>query len=148
MGASDVVGGVLEDGEVEGKGAVPDVGREHGRADACRRRVGWWAGGDAGEDAVLVGFAEGAVAGVEVFGGLLDGEDADAGWEGAVEGAMEVGGGDGAASEKVATWARAWTPVSVRPEPWGRTVSPVMRWMAWASVPCMVGRLGWICQPL
>ena len=49
----------------------------------------------AGEDAVLVGFAEGVVAGVEVFGDGLDGEDADAGGKGAVEGAMEVGGGDG-----------------------------------------------------
>ena len=43
----------------------------------------------------------------------------------------------------MATWARAWTPVSVRPEPWGRTVSPVMRgwlrrafpgrWEGWAG---------------
>lgn len=50
--------------------------------------------GAAGEDAVLVGFAAGAVAGVEVFGDGGDGEDADAGWEGAVEGAMEICGGD------------------------------------------------------
>ena len=35
------------------------------------------------------------MAGVEGFGGLLDGEDADAGGKGAVEGAVEVGGGDG-----------------------------------------------------
>jgi hypothetical protein len=35
------------------------------------------------------------VAGVEVFGNLLDGEDADARGKGAVKGAMEVGGGDG-----------------------------------------------------
>ena len=48
-----------------------------------------------GVDAVLVGFAEGAVAGVEVGRGVLDGEDADAGREGAVEGAVEVGGGNG-----------------------------------------------------
>ena len=47
------------------------------------------------EDAVLVGFAEGAVAGVEVFGDGFDGEDADARGKGAVEGAMEIGGGDG-----------------------------------------------------
>ena len=48
-----------------------------------------------GGDAVFVGLAKGAVAGVEVFGGLLDGEDADAGREGAVEGSVEIGGGDG-----------------------------------------------------
>ncbi len=35
------------------------------------------------------------MAGVEVFGNLLDGEDADARGKGAVKGAMEVGGGDG-----------------------------------------------------
>ena len=43
--------------------------------------------------------------------------------------------GMGAAREKLATWARAWTPASVRPEPWGRTRSPVVRWMASESRP-------------
>jgi len=46
------------------------------------------------EDAVFVGFGEGGVAGVEGFGDGFGGEDADAGWERAVEGAEEVFGGD------------------------------------------------------
>ena len=95
VGAADVVGGVLEDGEVEGPGAVPYVGCEHGGAYAV---VGVGDGGrvdDAREDAVLVGLAEGAVAGVEVVGCWVDGEDADAGRKGAVECAMEVFGRDG-----------------------------------------------------
>ncbi len=83
MGAEDVGCGLLECGEVEGPGAVPYVGGEHGGADR------------GGGDAVLVGLAKGAVAGVEVFGGLLDGEYADAGWEGSVEGFVEIGCWDG-----------------------------------------------------
>ncbi len=35
------------------------------------------------------------MAGVEAGGGVLDGEDTDAGWESVVEGAVEVGRGDG-----------------------------------------------------
>ena len=35
VGAADVVCGVLEGGEVEGKVAVPDVGGPHGGADFC-----------------------------------------------------------------------------------------------------------------
>ncbi len=84
VSAEDVGGGLLEEGEVERKRAGPDVGSEHGGADAF-----------AGEDAVLVGFAEGAVAGVEVWRCGGDGEDADAGRESVVEGAVEIGGGDG-----------------------------------------------------
>ncbi len=60
VGAEDVGGGLLEMGEVEREAAGPDVGSEHGGADlriAC------------GEDAVLVGLAAGAVAGVEVLRG-------------------------------------------------------------------------------
>ena len=68
VGAEDVGCGLLQDGEVERKTAGPDVGGEHGRADAV-----------AGKDSVLVGFAKRAVAGVEVFGDSFDGEDADAG---------------------------------------------------------------------
>ena len=88
MGAEDVGGGLLEGVEVEIEAAGPDEGGEHGRADDA-------AGFAAGEDAVLVGLAAGAVAGVEFGRDGFDGEDADAGGEGAVEGAMEVGGGDG-----------------------------------------------------
>ncbi len=94
VGADDVAGGLLEDGEVEGEMAVPDVGGEHGGADGGRE-FGRGVEGAVGEDAVFVGFAAGGVAGVEVFGSVLEGEDADGGWEGAVEGKMEVGGGDG-----------------------------------------------------
>jgi len=83
VGAKDVGCGLLQYGEVEGPRAVPYVGSEHGGAD----------GG--GGDAVLVGFAKGAVAGVEIFRCLLDGEDADAGWEGSIEGFVEIGCGDG-----------------------------------------------------
>src|SRR5271170_5170784 len=77
-------GGLLEDGEVERIAADPYVRGKHGGADAITR-----------EDAVLVGFAEGVVSGVEVFGDGFDREDANAWGKGAVEGAMEVGGGDG-----------------------------------------------------
>jgi hypothetical protein len=94
VGADDVAGGLLEDGEVEGDMAVPDVGGEHGGADSGQ---GVWCGvqGAVGEDAVFVGFSAGGVAGVEVFGGVLEGEDADGGRESAVESEMEVGRGDG-----------------------------------------------------
>ncbi|MCU1248175.1 MAG: hypothetical protein JWQ49_1204 [Edaphobacter sp.] len=87
MGAEDVRRGLLQDGQVEREAAWPDVGGEHGRADAVIVA--------AGEDAVLVGFSQGAVACVEVFGDRFDGEDADACWKGAVEGAMKIGAGDG-----------------------------------------------------
>ena len=78
--------GLLQDGEVERKAAGPDVGSEHGRADASVVV--------AGEDAVLVGFAEGAVTGMEVCRDRFDGEDADACGERVVEGAMKIGCGD------------------------------------------------------
>ena len=84
VGAEDESGGLLESGEVDRERAGPDEGGEHGGADSVAR-----------EDAVLVGFAEGVVAGVEFGGDGFDGEDADAGWEGSVESAVEVGGGDG-----------------------------------------------------
>jgi len=93
--AADVVGGVLEDGEVEREGTVPYPGSEHGGADAVDGGGDGCGIGNSGEDAVLVAFAHGAVAGVEGFGGVLGGEDADAGWEGAVEGAVEVCRRDG-----------------------------------------------------
>src|SRR5579872_2622080 len=47
----------------------------------------------------------------------------------------------------VATWARAWTPASVRPEPCGKTFSPVTRPIAEASVPWMVAASGCTCHP-
>ena len=70
VSAEDVRCRLLQEGEIERETAGPDVGREKGRADA--------AAVVAGEEAVLVGFAQRAVAGVEVFGDGLDGEDADA----------------------------------------------------------------------
>jgi len=83
VGAEDVRGGLLERGKGKVERACPEEGSEHGGADPV-----------AGEDAVLVGFAEGAVAGVEVGGNSFDGECADAGWESPVECVVEVGGGD------------------------------------------------------
>ena len=102
VGADDVGGGLLQEVEVKGVAAGPDVGGEHGGADAfvlvVRGAVvrGAVAGGGAaaGKDAVLVGFSSGAVAGVEVFGDGFDGEDTDACGERAVEGSVKVGGGD------------------------------------------------------
>ena len=84
MGAEDVGGGLLKDGEIEGEWTGPDEGGEHGGTD-----------GAGGVDAIFVGFAGGAVAGMEVGGGVLDGENADAGRKGPVEGSMEVGRWDG-----------------------------------------------------
>ncbi len=84
MRAENVGGGLLEGSEVEEERAVPDVRGEHGGTDAA-----------AGVDAVLVSFAKGAVAGVEAGGSVFDGEDANAGREGVIEGAVEVCRGDG-----------------------------------------------------
>lgn len=94
MGAADVIGCVLEGGEVERKWAVPDVGSEHGGTDAVDCGRNGWGIEDAGKDAVLVGFTEGAVAGVEALGRDFDGEDANTGREGSIERAMEVCGRD------------------------------------------------------
>ena len=84
VGADDVGCGLLEGGEIEGALEGPDVRGEHGGADLV-----------AGEDAILVGFAAGAVAGVEACGDLFDGENADAWGEDAIEGPVKVGAGDG-----------------------------------------------------
>ena len=92
VGAEDVGGGFCGGFKVEGEGIVPDVRSEEWGADA----VGFagfadWV--DTGEEAVLVGLAESGVAGVEGgIGdrGVGDGEDADGGREGAIEGAVEV----------------------------------------------------------
>ena len=62
--------GLLQDVEVERETAGPDVRGEKGRTDASVVT--------AGEDAVLVGFSQGAVAGVEMLGDGFDGEDPDA----------------------------------------------------------------------
>ena len=84
-------GGLLKDGEIERVAARPDIGSEHGRADASGIDVV----PVAGEDSVLVGFAQGAVAGVEVFGDGFDGEDADARGKSAIERAVKIVGRDG-----------------------------------------------------
>src|ERR1700722_11474357 len=62
---------------------VPDGGGEHRGTDGR------------GGDAILVGFVAGVVAGMEVFGHGLDGEDANTRWEGPVEGSVKICGGDG-----------------------------------------------------
>lgn len=84
VGAEDMGGGLLEEAEVERDWAGPDEVRKHGGADAALRK-----------DAVLVGLAKSAVAGVEVLGCGFDGEDADAGGKGAIEGAMKIFCGNG-----------------------------------------------------
>jgi len=56
VGSEDVGGGPFKGGDVEGEVVAPEVGGEHGRADGGRR------------DAVLVGLAPSAVAGVEACG--------------------------------------------------------------------------------
>ena len=83
VGAEDVGGGLLEGFEVEVVAGGPDERGQEWRAEDAAR-----------EDAVLVGFAEGTAAGVEGFGDFFDGEDADAGREGVVEGPVEIGRGD------------------------------------------------------
>jgi len=83
MGSDDVCGALLHGHQIERPGTVPDEGRE------CRRADGL------GGDAVLVGLAAGAVSGVEVCGNFFDGDDSDAGGKDVIEGALEVGGGDG-----------------------------------------------------
>ena len=84
--AQDVGRGLLQDGEIEGIATRPDVGSQHRRTDAVFVV--------AEKDAILVGFSVCAVTGVEVFGYGFDGENADAGRKGAVEGVLEVRGGD------------------------------------------------------
>ena len=56
-------------------------------------------------------------------------------------------GGMGDCVPKLATWPRACTPASVRPEPWGRMFSPVTRPMANANAPWTVADPGWTCHP-
>jgi hypothetical protein len=73
---------LLHSYEIEGPGAVPDEGSERG-----------WADGLCG-DAVLIGLAAGAVAGMEVGRDLLDGDDPDTGGKDVIEGSLEVGDGD------------------------------------------------------
>jgi hypothetical protein len=77
----------LEDREVEREATGPDVGGEHGRADASVVA--------AGKDAVFVCFSPRAVAGVEVFGDSFDREDANARGQGVVEGTIKIRRGDG-----------------------------------------------------
>ena len=94
MRAEQECGGLGHGVEREGPAAVPGVGREEGRADALERGLAGREADAALEDAVLVGFAAGAVAGVEAGRGLFAGEDADAGGQDAVERAMQVRRGD------------------------------------------------------
>ena len=138
--AENVAGRLVEGGQIQGPGTGPDIGCKSGRTDEIRFEV--QGSRFEREDAVLIGFAEGGVARVKVWRNDFGGEDADAGRKTAVEGAMQGGGGDGRGEGKLATWARAWTPASVRPEPWGRTRSPTVRWMASERRPWTVGRLG------
>jgi len=56
-------------------------------------------------------------------------------------------GGMGDSAANVATWPRACTPASVRPEPCGKTFSPVTRPIAEARVPWIVAASGCTCHP-
>lgn len=87
--AYDMSGCLLELIEVEREGTGPDVRSKHRRADAAGRM-----------DAVLVGFADSTMASVEIGGGVIDGEDADARRESVVECSVEVSGGDGGFERK------------------------------------------------
>ena len=101
VGAKDVTGGVVEGVEIEGPGTGPDVGGESGRTDVFfpYPKIEIWGtrigGCFQGKDAVLVGFADSGVAGVERGWDDFGGEDADAGREAAVKGPMQAGRGDG-----------------------------------------------------
>ena len=125
--AEQEYGGLRHGVERERPAAVPGVGREEGRADALERGLAGREADASLEDAVLVGFAAGAVAGVEARRDRFAGEDANAGREDAVECAMKIGCRDGGRRRKLTTCASAWTPASVRPEPCGSTRSPVIR---------------------
>ncbi len=92
VSAQDVRGGLVGEREGEGPGTVPGVGGEGGGTDAVGlRRVC----GDAAEDAIFVGLGESRVTGVKVGWGVAGGENADRRWEGAVQGAEEIGWRDG-----------------------------------------------------
>jgi len=84
VGAYDVSGCLLKLLEIKSEGAGPDVRGEHRRADAACR-----------VDAILVGFTDGAVTGVEAGWCVVDGEDANAGRKSAIEGSVKVGGRNG-----------------------------------------------------
>lgn len=87
VGAEDVGGCLLEEFWIEIERAGPDVGGKHGRADV--RGVF-----TEGEDSVFIGLSAGAMTRVEVGGDDFEREDANAGREGPVEGAVEIEGGD------------------------------------------------------
>ncbi len=78
---------------------------------------------------------------------MLGGEDADAGGKGAVEGAMEIGGGDGAAEGEAGDLgegvdAGVGAAGALREDDLAGDVVE-----GGASVPWTVGRPGWTCQP-
>ncbi len=60
---------------------------------------------------------------------------------------MEVGGGDGCFDGEGGDLSEGVDACVGAAGALGSTDSPVMRRMASASVPCTVGRPGWICQP-
>src|ERR1035438_5858457 len=106
MCAENVASGLVEGVERERPGTGPDIGSQGGRADDRTHFFDLLKGpGVQGprfelrraerEDAVFVGFAEGAVARMEFRRDDFRAEDADAGRQAAVEGSAKVGGWNG-----------------------------------------------------
>src|SRR5688572_3957409 len=62
---------------------------------------------------------------------------------------LSVSGGGGASVSRGAACPRAWTPASVRPEPYSSNcVTRVTSRLARSTSPCTVRAFRWICQPL
>ena len=85
--AEECGGGGIKGGKIHAPRVGIDISREKRRADLRR-------GGFDGENAVLVGFGDGGVAGVEPVGDDLCSEDADRSGQRAVERSNEIGGWD------------------------------------------------------
>ena len=77
----------IQASEINRPGVRIDIAREKRRTDLVDSGLD-------GENAVLVGFGDGGVAGVKCVGHDLRFEDADGSGQGAIEGANEIGGRD------------------------------------------------------
>ena len=91
---------------------------------------------------VAISFRPGRLPGMKFGRRLGRFKHPDRGRQNSFSAMTRFSGGMGDWVAKVATWPRACTPASVRPEPWGKTFSPVTRSMAEASVPWIVAAPG------